>query len=86
MSSDYYSRPPVFEASYADVLCKYQIQTFFLRELAHNPDLAKAKGEPIIQVYKRQQKKILPRMDYSLAYMVANTYQTQLALAAPNPQ
>jgi hypothetical protein len=71
---------------YSDVLCKYQIQTYFLRELAENPDMNKAKSEPIIELYKKTQKKYYPRMDFSLAYMVANTYQTQLALAGPNPK
>lgn len=68
------------------MLCKFQIQSYFLRELAENPNMHKAKSEPVIQLYKKLQKKFYPRMDFSLAYMVANTYRTQLALAAPNPQ
>lgn len=77
---------PNFSISFEDILSKKEIQNFFIRELANNNHLDKELNEPIIFQTDPVGKGLTKRLDLSAAYMACNTYQTQLALAAPNPK
>lgn len=83
---DYFSKPPKSDVRFEDILCKREIQNWFLKELGNNLLLWKQKEEPIIYELNLTEKRHYPRLDLSAAYMVSNTYQTQLALSGPNPQ
>lgn len=83
---EYFSKPPRIDTRYDDILCKRDIQNWFLRELAENERVWKAEKEPIIYHVHPVEKRNHSKLEHTASYLVANTYQTQLGLAAPNPQ
>lgn len=83
---EFYVSKPNFRSSFEEILCKKEVQNFFIRELATNNNIDKELNEPVIFLSDPVIKTLTQRLDLSSAYMACNTYQTQLALAAPNPK
>ena len=77
---------PDFTAKYDDIFCKRELQNFYVDQIASNRHFMKESNDPILFHLKHAQKLRTPRTDWCLSYMVSNTYQTQMALASPNPQ